>query len=120
MNVFASPGRWVALARGPLGRWVRGWLVVAGDRGDPGATDAVWDLWLETPDPRLWAALARWGRPRTGGGLSLVALGAAVDPADVADAACRTGYPIAPASHGVLRHLAFSGPDRLIRLTRPR
>lgn len=102
MHVFASPDRWVALARGPLGRLARGWLVLAGDRGDPGATDAVWDLWLETPDPRLWVALARWGRPRTGGGLSLVALGVAADPADVADAACRTGHPIAATARAAI------------------
>jgi hypothetical protein len=93
--VTAKVGRWVALARGPLGRWARGWLVLAGDRGDPDATDAVWDLWLEAPDPGLWAALARWRRPRTGGGLSLVALGEDADPAVVADAARRTGHPIA-------------------------
>ncbi|GAB1513058.1 hypothetical protein [Actinophytocola sp. KF-1] len=91
----ARVDRWVALARGPLGRPARGWLVMAGDRGDPVATDAVWDLWLAEPDPRLWAALARWRRPRSGGGLSLVALGAEADPGDVAAAACRTGHPIA-------------------------
>ena len=91
----ARVDRWVALARGPLGGLARGWLVLAGDRGDPVATDAVWDLWLEVPDPRLWAALARWRRPRTGGGLSLVALRAGAAPEDVAEAACRTGHPIA-------------------------
>ena len=99
MTVLASL---VALARGPRGRWARGLLVLAGDRGDRAATDAVWDLWFEQPDPRLWAALTRWGRPRTGGGLSLVALGAKADPADVAAAAGRGGHPVAATARAAI------------------
>ena len=91
----AKVDRWVARARGPLGRLARAWLVLAAERDDLVAIDAVWDLWLEDADPRLWVALNRWRRTRTGGGLSLVALGKTASPAVVAEAAARSGHPVA-------------------------
>ncbi|GAB1510409.1 hypothetical protein [Actinophytocola sp. KF-1] len=89
--------------RGGLSRqWALWRLVRAGDRGDPVATDVAWDLWLETPDQRLWAALSRWGRPHTRGGQSLVALRAPADPVAVAAAACRSPHPVAATARAAI------------------
>jgi hypothetical protein len=75
--------------RGRLARWALRWLVWTGNRGDPRATDTVWNLWLGEPSDELWEALARWRRPHTGGGSSLVALGQPAAAAVVIEAACR-------------------------------
>ncbi|GAB1510408.1 hypothetical protein [Actinophytocola sp. KF-1] len=70
------------------------WLVRAGDRGDRDAIDALWDVWLADPVAEVQAALDRWRRPHSGGGLSLVALGEPAAIPDVVDAAGRAGHPI--------------------------
>jgi len=84
-----------AAGNGPLAWWAVWRLVRAGDRGETRVIDDVWDLWLRQPRAELWAALTRWHRPRSLGGLSLVALGEPAPPADVVEAASRTGHPIA-------------------------
>jgi hypothetical protein len=88
--------------RGRLARWAVRWLVWAGNRGDPRATDTVWDLWLREPSDELWEALARWRRPHTGGESSLVALGEPAAAAVVIDAARRVGHPIADAARAAI------------------
>ena len=89
--------RLAALARGdgPQARRALLRLVRAGDRGDQDATDVLWDHWFDAADDDVFAALTRWRRPRTGGGLSLVALGEQVHAMYVLDAARRTGHPVA-------------------------
>ncbi|WP_262401603.1 hypothetical protein, partial [Actinomadura sp. CNU-125] len=55
-------------------------LLDAGEPPTSGPLDRLWGEWLDRPDRRVWAALARWGRPATGArteGLSAVALGTA-------------------------------------------
>ena len=97
--------------RGGLSRgWAVRRLLRAGDRGDPLATNVAWELWFETPDPILLAALSRWARPHTADGQSLVALGKHTDPAEVAAAACRTPHPIAATARGAI----LAGPQELV------
>jgi hypothetical protein len=88
--------------RGRLARWAVRWLIWAGNRGYPRATDTVWDLWLGEPSGELWEALARWRRPHTEGGPSLVALGQPAAAAVVIEAARRAGHPIADAARAAI------------------
>ena len=84
-----------ATGTGRRARWACRRLVEAGDAGDPVATDALWDLWLHQGSAEIWAALSRWRRPRTGGGLSLVALKEKAPDEDVIKAAKWYGHPLA-------------------------
>ena len=71
-------GRWRRDgSRGILAR--RAWrrLIAAGDRGDPNATDAVWQAWLRDPGDEVWQALARWREPQA---LAEAAVTAASEP----------------------------------------
>jgi len=49
----------------------------AGNADDRVAIDALWRVWLESPDEELWGSLTRWGREALRGDteLSLVAWG---------------------------------------------
>lgn len=89
--------RLAALARGdgPSARRALRRLVRAGDRGDQDAVDVLWDHWFAAPADDVLAALTRWRRPKTGGGLSLVALGERASAMHVLDAVRRTGHPVA-------------------------
>jgi hypothetical protein len=91
-----------ARGHGRLARWAVRRLLRAGERGNPHANDMVWDLWLREPSGGLWEALARWRRPHTGGGPSLVALGEPAAAAVVIDAARRVGHPIADAARAAI------------------
>ncbi|MFD0899605.1 hypothetical protein [Actinomadura sediminis] len=69
------------LDTGP-GTPLRGLLLRHGEPPPSGPLNRLWEEWLHRPDERLWAALSRWGRPATGGGvegLSVVAVGSAPD-----------------------------------------
>ncbi|HEX6358152.1 hypothetical protein [Actinophytocola sp.] len=102
--------RWVA-GRGPLAWWAWWRLIRAGDRGDTEVIDEVWDLWLSEPHARLWIALERWHRPRTGGGASLVALGSQASVEEVVAAAALYGsHPVAVAA----RARILAGPQELV------
>ncbi len=93
------------LARQALRRLLR-----AGDRGDQDAIDALWDLWLADPVDEVWTALSGWRRPRTDGGLSLVALGEPAAIPDVVAAAGRDGHPV----HATARAAILDGPQELV------
>lgn len=85
-----------------LGRVARRQLVRAGNRGDRGAIDIIWTLWLQAPREDWWTALSRWRRPSRAEQhhhLSLIALGEGPtgDPAfalALLEAAERTGHPV--------------------------
>lgn len=95
---------------GRRARWASRRLLRAGDGGDPGVTDACWDRWLRDADPDLGAALTRWHRPHSAGGLSLVALGEPAAAADVIEAARRLGHPVAELARARIR----TGPPDLV------
>lgn len=77
-------------------------LLAAGERREQTAINELWDLWLDTPDKRVWAALARWRRPRSLGRLSDVALGLPATTADVITAARRHDHPIAATARAAI------------------
>ncbi len=95
---------------GPRARRALRWLLRAGDRGDQDAIDGVWAVWYDRPDDEVWAALARWRRPGTADGLSLVALGEPAATADVIAAARRVGHPIAD----IARATILAGQQELV------
>jgi hypothetical protein len=77
-------------------------LLAAGERLDQTAINELWDLWLDKPDKRVWAALSLWRRPRSLGRLSDVALGLPSATADVITAARRHDHPIAATARAAI------------------
>jgi hypothetical protein len=95
---------------GPQARRALRRLVRAGGRGDQDAVDVLWDHWFATADDEVLAALTRWRRPRTGGGLSLVALGEQAHAMYVLDAVRRTGHPVSD----IARAIVLSGRQDVV------
>lgn len=85
----------LALGDGPRARRALRRLLRAGERGDQDATDALWDHWFAAPCDEVWSALSRWRRPKTGDGLSQVALGERTTPGYVLLACQRHPHPVA-------------------------
>ena len=98
------------------GRWARAALrrlVRAGDDGDPVVTDVLWLEWFRRADAEVWAALHRWRRPNSAGGLSVVALGEPASAADVIEAVRMTGHPVA----AIARDRILAGHQDLVDAT---